>query len=564
MDASDPQTDLARSGADAALLPAKGACDGELPLAIVADSLVGVESSRALLLRLEELLTALHALPARLYLFDGDAQVFYGAAGFGCAREADDIDLAAELAWPHPRRHRMCSHGDWIGLLEILGDQPYLVAQVEQLGVLLAPTVISIHRHESLVQQLREVREEVTQLLGAGQLLHHLDVEVLLVKILETVMSAVRAEVGAVLTVDDRDHLQPRVALGLQHEHVKAIRRREDGRSVAECVQAEKQAMCLDTGQIEQQLDLSALGANLTGLLALPLSTRDRIQGVVLLANPAVDFGPAEQRLAETVCSLAAIALDNALLVKSTVDRERMRRELDLAQSIQRQMYPPKGLRAPGWVVDGMSRPCDETGGDYYSFLRRDDHLLAMIGDVSGHGLGAALFTTMAHAVIQQQLRTRAHIEPAFEALNEALFHTQSGRFMTAALVDIDPQGVFTYVSAGHNPLLWIHHGEPHWLASCGMPLGIVPMGAFPPPPSGTLAPGDLLILYTDGFTEAVNRAQEIYGEERLAAIARRGWEARLGPNELMLLISSDVDEWASGHPHEDDLTMVVIEVPRT
>ncbi|HEX3135086.1 MAG TPA: SpoIIE family protein phosphatase, partial [Planctomycetota bacterium] len=415
--------------------------------------------------------------------------MFYGAAGFGCLREAPEIGLAQVLREPAERWHPLRSQGSWIGLLEVLGVQDYPSGLVDQLGVLLAPTIISLHRHESVVQQLREVREEVTQLLGAGELLRHLDVEVLLVKILETVMGAVRAEVGAVMTVDEMGKLQPRVALGLKQEHVQAIKRRQDGRSVAEFVQAQGEVLCLDTVEIDEQLDLSALGGHLTGLLVLPLSIRDRIQGVVMLANPAVDFGVAERRLAATVCSLAAIALDNALLVKSTVDRERLQRELDLAKSIQRQMYPERGFATDSWVVDGMSRPCDETGGDYYSFLKREGHLLAMIGDVSGHGLGAALYTTMAHAVVQQQLRCRTQIEPSFEALNEALFHTQSGRFMTAALVDIDPQLNLSYVSAGHNPLLWIHQGGVRWLPSGGMPLGIVPVGVFPPPEPTPMAP---------------------------------------------------------------------------
>lgn len=534
----------------------------QMSLGAMADALVGVESSRALLVKIEELLTSAQALPARLFLFDGDAQVFYGAAGFGCAREAPDIFLAQIFDQPPVHWHPLRSQGSWTGLIEVLAENEYPHEHVDQLGILLAPTIISLHRHETVVQQLREVREEVTHLLGAGQLLRHLDVEVLLVKILETMMGAVRAEVGAVMTTDDHGVLQPRVALGLKQEHVQAIRRKEDGRSIAEVVQADGMALCLNSADIEQQLDLSALGGHLTGLLVLPLSSREHVQGVVILANPAVNFGESERRLAETVCSLAAIALDNALLVKSTVDRERMQRELELAHSIQRQMYPADGIASDAYVVNGMSRPCDETGGDYYSFIKREGHLLAMIGDVSGHGLGAALYTTMAHAVVQQQLRCNTPIEPAFEALNEALFHTQSGRFMTAALVEIDAQLNLNYVSAGHNPLLWIHQGEVRWLESGGMPLGIVPMGVFPPPPGGVMAHGDVLILYTDGFTEAENLTGEWYGEERLAAVTLKGWKAGLCPDEMMLLITADVDEWSCGRPHRDDLTMIVIRIP--
>ena len=530
-------------------------------LGVMADALIGVESSRALLVQVEELLVGVRALPARLFLFDGDGQVFYGAAGFGCEREAPDINLAQILDQPPVRWHPLRSQGNWIGLIEVLTENQYSRQQVDQLGVLLAPTIISLHRHETVVQQLREVREEVTQLLGAGQLLRHLDVDVLLVKILETMMGAVGAEVGAVMTTDPQGALQSRVALGLKQEHVQAIRRKDNGRSIAEEVQADGMVLCLNSADIEQLLDLSALGGHLTGLLVLPLSSRDHVQGVVMLANPAVNFGESERRLAETVCSLAAIALDNALLVKSTVDRERMQRELELAQSIQRQMYPARGIISDNYIVNGMSRPCDETGGDYYSFIKRNGHLLAMIGDVSGHGLGAALYTTMAHAVVQQQLRCDTPIEPAFEALNEALFHTQSGRFMTAALVEIDQQLNLSYVSAGHNPLLWIHQGEVRWLESCGMPLGIVPVGVFPPPPGGVMIPGDVLVLYTDGFTEAENLEGELYGDERLAATTLKGWQVGLGPDELMLLITADVDAWSCGRPHGDDLTMIVIRI---
>jgi serine phosphatase RsbU (regulator of sigma subunit) len=91
------------------------------------------------------------------------------------------------------------------------------------------------------------------------------------------------------------------------------------------------------------------------------------------------------------------------------------------------------------------------------------------------------------------------------------------------------------------------------------MPLGIVPMGAFPPPPPVKLLPGDQLILYTDGFTEAANEAGECFGEERLGDIVKKGWEAGLNPTDMMQMIVKAVDEFVDGRPHEDDLTMVVV-----
>jgi sigma-B regulation protein RsbU (phosphoserine phosphatase) len=306
----------------------------------------------------------------------------------------------------------------------------------------------------------------------------------------------------------------------------------------------------------------------LGGLLALPLVARGRARGLALLGS-AHEFSPTQRRMAEGLAGFAAIALDNALLVRAMVDSERIAQELSIARAVQEGMYPTRGLIGGGVQIEGSSRPAAETGGDYFTFLQREglEHggsVVAMVGDVSGHGLGAALFAIMAHAIVQQQLRGGAGIVPASRALNEGLCHAQSGRFMTSVMVAIDPRTrVFTYVSAGHCPLLWIHRGEPRWLDSSAMPLGIVLDNEFEDAEPHTLEPGDLLLLYTDGFTEAVNGAGEAFGEERLARAALQGWKLQLGPGELMMLINGEVDAWSQGRSHEDDLTMVVIAVAR-
>jgi sigma-B regulation protein RsbU (phosphoserine phosphatase) len=135
---------------------------------------------------------------------------------------------------------------------------------------------------------------------------------------------------------------------------------------------------------------------------------------------------------------------------------------------------------------------------------------------------------------------------------------------MTFALVQVDPQEMrFSYVSAGHTPLLWVNQGRPRWLDSCGMPLGIVPAAELPLRSEGALDGGDYLILYTDGFTEAVDPQGELYGEERLARIATSAWTDGIAPAELIARITADIDRWSGGVPHRDDLTMVVIAVGR-
>ncbi len=529
-----------------------------LSLSIIADELVGVESGSTLVDHLDELLNRLDASPARLYLYNADEGVFFSAAGFGCAKEAPDIPPPGPDGLP-PGFFPLLSAGEWVGMLHLARITPRNEQALRQLCILLAPILVAVHRHQELVEDLTTTRDEIAKIISAGELLRHLDLDVLLVKILEAALDAVRAEVGAIITVDEGKPPRTRVTMGLREDHVQALRLK-DGTGVAEAVLAAGSTLVLDAAQVRSELDLGALAGRLTGLLALPLITRGQSQGVVILANPATAFAAKQRRLAETVCSMAAIALDNALLVKATVDRERLSRELQLARSIQAQMSPEHGLTVGELVVEGMSKPCDETGGDYYTFSERGGGAVALIGDVTGHGLGAALFTTMAHALIQQQIHAGSPLDHAFQVCNEGLMHAQNGRFMTAAAVEVDADGSFRYVSAGHNPLLWINRGEVRWLGSGTVPLGIMPIPMVPVVAPGRLEAGDLLILYTDGFTEAPNAACEEFGEDRLEAIALRAWNEGLPPDRILAAIDAAVEAWTGGAPRQDDLTMVVLQ----
>ncbi len=246
------------------------------------------------------------------------------------------------------------------------------------------------------------------------------------------------------------------------------------------------------------------------------------------------------------------------------VEAERIAQELAIARSVQEGMYPTRAIARGGIRVDGSSRSCNETGGDYFTFLDTAQGITALIADVSGHGLGAALFATMAHAIIQHRLHAGGGIVAASHELNQGLCHAQSGRFLTCAMVRIEPgERTFTYVSAGHCPLLWIHQGEVRWLESTGVPLGIMPTATQALAGPFTFAPGDLLVLFTDGLTEAANGAGEPFGDERLAQSLLQGWRLELAPPELMMLVQAEIDAWSQGRPHEDDLTMLVIRVER-
>jgi phosphoserine phosphatase RsbU/P len=523
-------------------------------LGTTADRLLAADTAQHLISILEDELPRLGAAPAALYLYDANAAVYYPVAGFGQNLPKQDVP---ELHVPDGSL-RLSSLDQQVGLL-VVRDGQHREPSVRHLATLLGPLLVQLHRRQIVVEELRETRDIVSQLAVAGDLLRHLDLEVLLTKLLETGLNAVGAQVGAVLLPDEGGVLKVRVAWGLTAEHVDAIRL-NDGRTVAEAVFASGDPVVLSRGERKGGLDLSGLKEHLDGLLALALISRDRILGVLILANPTSDFGTAKRRLAETLCNLAGTAIDNTTLVKDAIERERLRQEIDIARTVQEKMFPTSGLTVDGMLVEGWSRPCNETGGDYFAFLPRPGGLVAMVGDVSGHGLGAALFTTMAHALAQQQFRAGANMQTAFRQVNDGLYHTRSGRFMTAVAVAIDTNtGRCEYVSAGHTRSLWIHRGEVRWLDSTAMPLGIVPSLDIDPSPEVVLAPGDLLVLYTDGITEAAHEDGATLGEERLADTVLAAWRSRLNPRRVLNLIEAAVDGFTAGRSQADDLTGLVI-----
>jgi hypothetical protein len=185
----------------------------------LADALLEAESSSSLLKRLQEQLDLFLATPAILYLADANARVFYAAAAFGTSRDVPDISFDQPLT---PHQFPLHSRRENVGLLSISNATPE-TGSISRLCAILGPVLMHIHRQELTSRELRLAREQITHLLTAGDLLRHLDVDVLLVKILETVLTAVQAEVGAMVVPDEQGKLVPRVTWGLREDHIDHI-----------------------------------------------------------------------------------------------------------------------------------------------------------------------------------------------------------------------------------------------------------------------------------------------------------------------------------------------------
>jgi sigma-B regulation protein RsbU (phosphoserine phosphatase) len=250
-------------------------------------------------------------------------------------------------------------------------------------------------------------------------------------------------------------------------------------------------------------------------------------------------------------------------LKETTAQKERMESELEIASDIQQQMLPQAG-KIPGWEeisFYGLLKPARQVGGDLYDFVVRDEYLYFAIGDVSGKGIPAALF--MAKTLTLFRAKVSGGLEPAEIAaqINRDLeLYNQQAMFVTFIIGKLNMNtGALVYTNAGHNlPFLLKPGHAPETLQGThGIPLGSLPDVSYRHDELN-LKPGEKIVLYTDGITEAVNTKNELYGETSLFELLSN-YGSR-PPKEIAGLILSEVKTFAGGAEQADDITMLILE----
>lgn len=251
-------------------------------------------------------------------------------------------------------------------------------------------------------------------------------------------------------------------------------------------------------------------------------------------------------------------------LSEVTAEKERIGAELHVATQIQASMLPcifPAFPEKKEFDIYALMQPAKEVGGDFYDFFLTDEtHLAVVMADVSGKGVPAALFMVIAKTLIKNYAQMGHTPAQVFAAVNEQLCeNNEAGMFVTGwmGILEINT-GDFIYANAGHNPPLLRHStGTFTYLkAAPGFVLAGMEGITFAQKRL-TLREGDILYLYTDGVTEAVNQETELYGEKRLQAVLDAYAEQPL--NKLLLAVKQDIAKFAKGEPQFDDITMLAL-----
>ena len=288
-------------------------------------------------------------------------------------------------------------------------------------------------------------------------------------------------------------------------------------------------------------------------LVAAVIGLVELFEGIQLLVLPHPVFANG------TLWLLTAFALVNLIVLMEVADRLSLKNDLEIARDIQQAMLPKAAYQAPGIEAFGMTRPANTVGGDIFDILAlADGRLLLALGDVAGKGSPAALLMALLLAMMRTLVDEGLEGAPLVSRLNALIArHAPQSRFITLFVATLDPaSGRLLYVNAGQNPpLIKRVTGEYEWLREGGMALGMFEHATYVEG-HAELHSGDVLVMYSDGVTEAEDRAERPFDERGLQTIIDAGGWA--SAKELGWATFAAVDRYIGDSRLLDDLTILV------
>jgi sigma-B regulation protein RsbU (phosphoserine phosphatase) len=404
-----------------------------------------------------------------------------------------------------------------------------------------------------------ELLNEVHRALGRSMALPEL-----LELILDCAWKALAPEEGVIVLRDAPGRYRRATARRAPGSRTEALLSRTLHEEVIEKRQA---ALVCDIAADERfGLAASLMMSGVRSLIAAPLFDDQGPLGMITLDSRAAvrSFTADDLELLTSLASVAALRIRNIALVEESAERRRLEEEIKLARTIQVGLLP-RELPAPaGWSLHGGSVPSRGVSGDYYLATLRAGgaELFAMIVDVSGKGMGAALLTASLEALAASPVEAGLAPGEIAPLVSNLLFRrTPPAKYATAMLISVgvasSEDGRLRFTNAGHNPALLVRaDGTIERLAATGPPIGLLADASFTQQ-ERTLAPGDLLALYTDGIVEANDPEDEEYGIERLEAYLVAHRDA--GLEAISEGLDRELDQFVRGVPYADDRTLVLL-----
>lgn len=423
---------------------------------------------------------------------------------------------------------------------------------------------------EALSQRLDQLQNLIR---SSALVTSSLELEQVLEEVLDSVCRLTGAERAYLMLRDsggardthvppDLSSLRIRAARNWSHEGLSDAEV-QFSRTVVEDALSKAEPIVTTNAQADERFKhrASVVAQGLRSVVCIPLIVRRVVVGVLYADNRIQSglFSPNNMPLLEAFGTQAAVAIEKARLHQEELQRQRYEEELALAQRIQLSLLPGSFPDVPGWAFAATYRPARIVGGDFYDLFEMPEREFGLvISDVAGKGVPAALFMATSRTTIRGA--ALSHPDPA-DTLGEAnrliYADTRADLFLSSFYSVLDAgSGRVRFANAGHNDPLWYRAGTGtvEAVRLRGIVLGVLPDITLAQS-AVELAPGDMLLYYTDGVTEAMNDADEEFGEERLVQVLRQCGDADLV--DVMRNIDTAVREFVNGAPQSDDFTAV-------
>jgi len=420
-------------------------------------------------------------------------------------------------------------------------------------------------RDAELFVAVQENLERLHSMVEASKVFNStLDLAEVLGKILDVAKTLTTAERGTLFLVDEEtDEIWSMIAHGLEKEEIRLPR----GRGIAGHVALTGDIVNIPDAYADDRFDPEIdkrTGFRTRNILTLPIrNTSGKIIATLQLLNKSTgSFTDDDTDVLLTLSGQMAMSLENAQLHHDLLEKERLEREMALARGIQRSLLPETAPVIPGFDLAVLNEPCFEVGGDYYDFLGLGPNtLLVVIADVEGKGISSAMVMSNLQATLRALVLHLHSLNDIAESVNKMILHdTRGEKYMTMFMGLIDTRRkAIHYINCGHVPPVIVRPGsEPIELTEGGMVIGLFENVQFE---RGHIKfqPNDILLLCTDGITEAMNPDSEEFGMERLVASVNQVTAGKA--KEIVLKVCDDVTEFSKGGTHMDDKVMLAIKV---
>jgi serine phosphatase RsbU (regulator of sigma subunit) len=390
-----------------------------------------------------------------------------------------------------------------------------------------------------------------------------LDLDEVLNRVMDEVIKATSAERGFVTLREPDGELVFRIARGMDNTTIEDPQF-QISYSVVEEVAKNGEPVLTSNAQEDERFSSrkSVMFLGLRSIICTPLKVKDTVTGVIYVENriQAGIFTQDDLELLEAIAGSAAIAIENARLYQVAVEKGRMERELQMAYRVQSSLIPEETPQVTGWEFATHWQPAREVAGDYYDFIAGHHGQLGLvIADVTDKGMPAALFMALTRSIVRACLD---QVSSPAEGL------TKANRFICADSTSDMPvtlfyglldsqQGELTYVNAGHNPPIHFRaaQGEFVKLTRTGMFLGFDDEATYEQRLQ-VIKPGDFIVFYTDGVTDAINAEDQLFGQERFEGLLADHRTASAAA--ILGIIKDAIKDFTGGIAPYDDITLLV------